>query len=218
MSATIEAAIRAALETHLCATVVATTGTRSDIAATASGYVRQTGSFVADGFQVGDTISPEGFVDARPARVLAVSATVLVVDREVSSEASGPAVAIHAVLPAARRFEGQPFTRPTDKPWLRAALRPASSAVVAFGAGGLLRHHGGFAVELFEPVDAGRGLARLERLASAVAGQFRPGSRIAGNGVVIRLGGCRRAAIAEAPEALRLALTIDWACEKRSAP
>ncbi len=218
MSASIEAAIRAALETHLCATVVATTGARTDIAASVSGYVRQTGSFLADDFRVGDTVRPTGFADPRPAIVLAVSELALVVDRAVTAESAGPTVIIQAVPPAHRRFEGQPFVRPADKPWLRAALRPANSAVVAFGAGGLLRHHGGFAVEFLEPVDAGRGLARLERLASAVQRQFRPGSRIAADGVSIRLGPCRRAAVAEAAEALRLPLTIDWACEERNTP
>lgn len=207
MSLNSEAALRAALETHLAETVVATTGPRSDLGATAAGYGRAAGSFVADGFRVGDTVRPVGFADGRQGIVLALSDAVLVVDRAVVAEAAGPQRALEVVFPERRRFEGQPFVRPRDKPWLRASLRPAQAVPVAFGAGGVLRQEGSFVVELFEPADAGRGLARLERLAAALRQRFAYGLRL-GNGV--RLGESRRGAVAEAADFLSLAMSIQW--------
>lgn len=209
----IDASIRAALETYLCALSLAATGPRTDIAATVTGFQRTEGSFLDDGFQVGDTVQPGGFADTRPGIVLAVADSVLVVDRKVSAEPAGPEVSLTAMLPERRKFEGQPFQKPKDKPWLRAALRPAGAPLVAWGSGGLVRHHGSFLVELFEPVDAGRGLARVERLADALRRHFKPGLALAHGGVRVRLTQARRAAVQENLEALGLPVSIDWACE-----
>lgn len=209
----IDAAIRAALETHLCALTLATTGPRTDIAATHSGYRRDAGSFLDDSFQVGDTVQPVGFADTPAGIVLAVSDSVLVTDGTVRVEAAGPLVELTAVLPARRKFEGQPFLKPKDKPWLRAALRPSGAPLVAWGTGGLMRHTGGFQVELFEPVDNGRGLARIERLAAALRSHFRPGQAVSHGTTRVRLTNTQRAAVQESLEALSLLVTIDWACE-----
>jgi hypothetical protein len=209
----IDASIRAALETHLCALTLATTGPRADIAATHSGYSRASGSFLDDGFQVGDTVQPQGFAANTAALVLAVSNTVLVVDDAIKAEAAGPTVSLTTVLPARRKFEGQPFLKPKDQPWLRAALKPAGAPLVAWGTGGLLRHSGSFLVELFEPVDNGRGRARIERLAAALRSHFRAGQAVSHNATRVRLTNAQRAAIQESLEALSLLVTIDWACE-----
>ncbi len=213
MSLTTEASIRAALEAHLAATVLLDTGSRDDIAATSTGYSRAAGSFVTDGFRVGDTVQPDGFADTTPSIVLAVSDGVLVVDRTVTPEAAGAAVSIAVVLPERRRFEGQPFVRPKDKPWLRALLRPASAPLVAFGTGGILRHQGSLIVELVEPVDSGRGLARLERLAAGLRERFTPGLRLQRDGLEVRVGEARRGAVLETIDILTLPLAIDWSCE-----
>lgn len=208
-----EAALRAALETHLAGTELLGTGWRADLTATATGYVRAEGSFADDGFRPGDTVRPDGFADPRPAIVLAVSDLALVVDRDGTPEPAPVAAALAVILPERRRFEGQPFVRPRNKPWLRASLRPAAAPVVAFGAGGLVRQEGTFVVELFEPVDAGRGLARLERLAAALRARFAPGRRLARDGHTVRTGEVRRGTVQETPEHLSLAVTVYWACE-----
>lgn len=210
---TTDASIRAALETHLCALSLATTGSRTDIAATSTGYQRSAGSFLADGFQIGDTIQPTGFAESDPAIVLAASDTVLVVDRAVVAEPAGAAVTLTATVPERRKFEGQPFVKPKDRPWLRAALRPAGAPLVAWGTGGLLRHHGSFLVDLFEPVDSGRGLARIERLAGAVRSQFKAGSALTHGAVQVRITNAKRAGVQESLEAVSLLVTVDWACE-----
>lgn len=209
----IDASIRAALETHLCALSLATTGPSSDVSATATGYQRAAGSFLDDGFLVGDTLQPAGFADNRMGAVLAVSASILVVDRHVEAEAAGPAVSLTATIPERRKFEGQPFQKPKDRPWLRAALRPAGAPLVAWGTGGILRHHGSFQVELFEPVDSGRGIARVERMAAALRSHFKAGSGLSHGAVQVRLTNAKRAAVQESLEAVSLMVTIDWACE-----
>lgn len=209
----IDASIRAALETHLCALRLADTGPRTDIAATATGYQRAAGSFLDDGFQVGDTVQPSGFADTAAAIVIALSDSVMVVDRKVTPESAGAAVSLAATIPERRKFEGQPFQKPKDKPWLRAALRPAGAPLVAWGSGGLLRHHGSFLVELFEPVDSGRGLARIERLSAALCAHFKAGRAVLHGAARVRITGARRAAVQESLEALSLPVTIDWACE-----
>lgn len=210
---TTDASIRAALETHLCALGIATTGPRTDIAATATGYRRSAGSFLDDGFRVSDTIQPAGFAETQAAIVLAVSDDVLVVDRAVATEPAGAPVCLTATIPERRKFEGQPFVKPKDRPWLRAALRPAGAPLVAWGTGGLLRHHGSFLVELFEPVDSGRGLARIERLAGSVCSHFKAGGGLTQGAVRVRITNAKRAGVQESLEALSLLVTIDWACE-----
>ena len=209
----IDASIRAALETHLCALSVATTGLRTDITATSTGYHRSVGAFVDDGFMVGDTVQPNGFSDPRLAIILAVSDGVLVVDRGVTAEPAGAPVSLTATLPERRKFEGQPFVKPKDKPWLRAALRPAGAPLVAWGTGGLLRHHGSFVIELFEPVDSGRGLVRIERLAGALRSQFKAGTGLDQGAVRVRITNAKRAGIQESLEALSLVVSVEWACE-----
>lgn len=204
--------IRIALESHLAGTTLATTGARSDLAATAAGYQRGAGSFVADGFRTGDTIEAAGFADPGFAIVLAVSDLALVVDRDLETEAAGEEATIRATLPEARKFEGQPFQRPDGRPWLRTTVRHVGAPLVAYGGGGLLRHHGSFLVELFQPVEVGRGMARVERLADGLRARYRAGTRLESAAATVRIEGVRRGPIQEARDFLSLPVSIEWFC------
>lgn len=211
-----DASLRAALESHLVALRLADAGTRSDVSAEATGYRRADGSFVADGFFAGDTILAAGFSEAGndgAAILRAVSDTELTVERALTPEAAGSPVSIVATLPAARKFDGQPFVRPADAPWLRVALRPVAGTVAAFGAGGVLRHRGTLLVDLFEPVANGFGLARLERLAAGLRGHFQAGGAIPRDGLAVRILGMRRGAVQEARDFVSLPLSIEWFCD-----
>ncbi len=209
----IEADIRAALETHLLALVLATTGTRDDIAAAADGYERAGGSFLADGFAVGDTVAAAGFAEAANnghTIVVAVSDSLLAVDRPLSPEAAGADVAVTAGLPEARRFEGQPFVRPQRQPWVSVALQPRPAAPVSLDS---LRRQGRFAVQAFQPAAGGAGLARLERLAGALVAHFRPGTLLARGAARVRLRAAWRGAVEEAGGTLRLPVAAEYLCD-----
>lgn len=210
------ASLRAALESHLVALRLAATGSRGDIAVAGNAYLRDSGSFLDDGFRAGDTVLAAGFAiagDNGHAIVTAVAADRLAVDRPLADAPAGATVSVTATLPAARKFEGQPFPRPIGGPWLRVSLKPAGDAVAAFGAGGVTRHSGALLVELCEPVAAGLGLARVERLAAGLRGHFRPGTAIERDGVVVRIRGLRRAAMREARDLLTLPLSVEWFCD-----
>ncbi|MBY0430331.1 MAG: hypothetical protein K2Q10_03965, partial [Rhodospirillales bacterium] len=69
----VDSTIRAALESHLCALVLCSTGPVSDIAALPRGYRRASGSFIADGFVEGDTVCVRGFGGERHAVAAAVA-------------------------------------------------------------------------------------------------------------------------------------------------
>lgn len=213
---TFDASLRAALEGHLVALRLADAGTRSDVAVATAGYRRTEGSFVADGFRAGDTILVAGFSEAGndgAAILRAVTAEELTVDRALTPEAAGPPVGIVATLPAARKFDGQPFVRPAAAPWVRVALKPVGANVAAFGAGGLLRQRGTLLVDLCEPVADGFGLARLERLAAGLRGHFRAGAAIARDGLVVRILGLRRGAVQETRDFLSLPVSVEWFCD-----
>lgn len=209
----IEADIRAALETHLLALVLATTGARGDIAATAQGYERAVGSFLADGFAVGDTVLANGFAEEANnghAIVTAVTDAVLAVDRPLTGEAAGASVTITAGLPEARRFEGQPFVRPQRKPWLRVSLRPQPARPVSLDS---LRRRGALLVELFQPAEGGAGLTRVERLAGGLVAHCRPGTVLARGAARVRLAAAWRGAVDEAGGTLRLPVTAEYICD-----
>jgi len=118
-----------------------------------------------------------------------------------------------ADLPEARKFEGQPFAAPGNQPWLKVGLAPGAATVVAFGAGGIVRRQGAFAIELNEPVDGGRGLAHIERLADALAAHFRPGAALSRDGLVVRIARTQRGAVAETANRLSLTVSAEYFCD-----
>lgn len=119
-------------------------------------------------------------------------------------------------LPTARSFDGQPFVVPTTR-WLRASLRPAATDLVSFGAGsGYAETRGIFLVDVHEPPDGGRGIAKLERLAGALGVHFRPGRVLSRNAARVRLAGVRWT-YRDEPEWVVASMSIEWSVYARNA-
>jgi hypothetical protein len=186
-----EAEIRHGLESHLAATTLATTGALTDVSVAGSIYTRASGSFIDDGFAAGDQLFVTGFTSATNngwSVVTAVAAGTLTVDRVLATEAAGDTVTIKSVLPRSRKFPGQVFDIPPDKPWIRATLRPSGMPIAAIGDGPRIRHMGLFIIDVFHPYDTGTGLAHAERIAGAIRQQFKVPTTISRqSGLVIRI-------------------------------
>lgn len=213
--ADVEQAIRRALESRLASTIVATTGSAS-ISATATGYARAAGSFVSDGFKVGDTVKGSGFSNSANngyGIITAVSALSMTVDVDRTAEAAGTRT-LDVVMPEKRKYEGQKVEHVPSRPMVRAAVVPVSAPLVAFGDTlGLVRHQGIFAIDFYEPVDDGFGLARVERLAQAARVRFRIGTGMTQDGFLVRVENVRTNPIVERPEYLQKPVTVEYFCD-----
>lgn len=202
--------IRVGLESRLAALAIVTTGTTT-LAATGSTYTRSSGSFLTDGFVIGDAVSATGFTGTAngKATVTAVTATVLTVDRALATVASGGSRSITAGVPDVS-YPGQAFAVPPDKAWVRARVRSVGNRTVATGDGPLQRHEGIFLVDVFEPYSSGMGINRLERLASAIRAQFRVTTSIVRSNVTVRISGLNPGSLLENTDNLQVPISIDW--------
>jgi hypothetical protein len=128
-------AMRRALRTRLLTLSVCTTGSTT-LGVTATGYTRASGSFVDDGFLLGQEVVASGFAEADnngTAVVTAVTASTLTVDAynvtdgvpvdralEVESEASARTLSVG--LPVLRAWENIAFDPPVGVPWVKESL------------------------------------------------------------------------------------------------
>jgi hypothetical protein len=208
--------IRTALQSRLDGAAFFASGPLTNVSCVPGGYVRAAGSFASDGWKAGDTVLASGFALAANnglSRVTAVSASQLSVVRTLTAAAAGPSVTLTATIPAARKWDGQPFTEPAPtEPWIRATLQHAGSPLVAYGAGGLVRSVGVFAIDLFVPQDAGRGLAVVERLAGQLRTLFKPGTRVDPSGLDVRVTQFRRSQVFDDPSRLQLPIGVEYLC------
>ncbi len=101
-----ERLLAAAQRTRAEQMVVATTGSAT-LAATSTGYSRSTGSFVDDGFLVGQELAPTGFTQTTPGVITAVSALALTISGGRTVQASGAARTLSVGLPAIRVYDNR---------------------------------------------------------------------------------------------------------------
>lgn len=191
--------LRAAFRQRLLGVTLADTGTTT-LGASGSTFTRAAGSFVADGFAPGDEVMASGFAGGADGRatVVSVSASSLVVDRALATNAAAAGRRLLAGLPQGRAWEGTEFLPQTGQPWLRESFRPLSSEVRSLGVGGTIAHTMTGNLSLFYP--SRRGTLAVERMAGAVVDLFAPGTALTygGNsGVVLR---CERQPLVQEPD------------------
>lgn len=97
-------AIHLALRNRALALVVATTGV-TNLEATATGYRRATGSFIAEGFLVGMEVTPAGFPQTAAGIVTGVTATDLQIKNGRAVAADAPGRSLIVGLPAVRLWD-----------------------------------------------------------------------------------------------------------------
>lgn len=84
-----------ACRAHALTLAVCTTGA-TDLAATATGYTRATGSFLTDGFRAGMEVTPAGFPQTARGVITEISALAMTIKggRTLATEASGRTLAV----------------------------------------------------------------------------------------------------------------------------
>lgn len=193
-----------ALRSRLLALEVCTTGS-TDLAATATGYTRSAGSFIADGFKLGMEITASGFgtaanngtgvITALTATVMTVSAYTVANDddgvptpteRTLEAEAEAAGRTIATALPVMRTWENTPTRPAAGKPYVSEQYIPGPTRQVTVGQDGQLEVTPQYQVQVSVPENTGSGAAR--EYADALMGLFAPGTSMTlTNGDVLRV-------------------------------
>lgn len=121
-----------ALRAHALTLSVCTTGSAT-LGASASGFTRSAGSFLADGFYPGMEVEASGFASNDGTHVIEeVSATLLsVTGLDVESESAGRTISVG--LPSQRSWENDDFDPPTGSPWVDEQFIPGPTRQVSSG-------------------------------------------------------------------------------------
>lgn len=176
-AATIHPDLRAAFRERLLTVLKASTGTVTTIGAAGQTYTRSSGSFLADGFGIGDEVMVNGFTEASNngrALIDELSATTMKVNRPLVSEAAGDAVQIKAGLWQGRAWEGFTFQPVVGQPYIAETMQPISSIKRTIGRKGTIEHRITGGLTLFYP--NGRGTLAIERMAGVLLDHFEPGT------------------------------------------
>jgi hypothetical protein len=114
------------------------------LAATATGWTRAAGSFLADGFDLGMEATPAGFGTNTRRVIRSVSALEIKVDgadaTPVPVEAAGAGRSLSALLPSRRAWENIEFKPTVWAPSVEEQYLPGPSSQETLGPGGDLEH------------------------------------------------------------------------------
>jgi len=178
------------------------------LAATATGYTRGAGSFVADGFAPGMEVTAAGFTTAAnngTSVVTAVTAAAIAVDAYTVTPVATPAgytvaartLAVEAVglgrgltvgVPALRAWENISFDPLAGKPWVEEDYVPGPAASVTVGPLGDVETLPQYVVKFYGRTDCGT--SGLSRLAGAALNLFPPHTAMTlASGDVLRVRG-----------------------------
>lgn len=118
-----------AIRTRAATLVVATTGSAT-LSATSTGYARSTGSFVTDGFLVGQEVAPTGFTQTTPGIITAVAALALSIEGGRAVQSAGAARSLVAGLPTLRAWENEQLTVPNGRWYVTDEWVPGAPPVI----------------------------------------------------------------------------------------
>jgi hypothetical protein len=177
--------LRAAIRQHLLTVQKAATAVLTVVAVSGSTYTRQTGSFIADKFGVGDEVMAAGFTKSGNngrSLITGLTATAMTVDRVLATEAAGASVQLIAGLPQGRAFQGWVYTPIVGQPYISERMLPISDRVVAVGSGAEQEHivTGNFVLRY----PANTGTLAAGKIAGAIRTHFKPGTSLVYGGTV----------------------------------
>lgn len=148
-------ALRLALRARARALVVCTTGVTT-LAATAVGYTRAAGSFLADGFYPGMELAPVGFVDTTRAVVRDVAAQLLTIDGGRTAEAADTGRSLAVGLPELVRWSGRRLATSAGRPYVEEELVPGTAQQITLtGSAGQTEHTGLYLLRWYGLAGAG---------------------------------------------------------------
>lgn len=200
------------LRARLMTLSICTTGSIS-LEATDSGYERTSGSFVTDGFVVGQEVTPAGFSDLERGTILSVSALELLIDGGRNPE--GPTTAsLTAGLPELQGWDNVALEPVSGRPYIEEQLVPATRTLRSFpSTGGTLEDTGLYVIRWYGKADTG--LRAIADAADAVLELFKPGTTLpVDTDVTVRvrsdLGPYRGQIHADRPGWSVVTITIPW--------
>lgn len=180
-------AYQLALRARALTLSVVSTGSIS-LSATATGYARVAGSFLADGFAAGMEVTPSGFASNPVATITDVTTlTMTVADARAVEGAAGGRV-LSVGLPLTRAWENK--TLPNDqpvpgKPYVVEQYIPGPSKQVTLGALGDIETTPMYALHIHVP--AANGIGAASRYADSLIRLFAPRTAIAVGTDVLRV-------------------------------
>jgi len=179
--------IASAFQTRAESVVVATTGSM-DLAATATGYTRATGSFLTDGFADGMEITPSGFTTNAAVIAQRVEALTITVVGGLTVEATAPARTLQALMPTGRAYDNLNFTPTANRPWVNQSLVTGPSVLRSGPASGGTREDTGLFIVHWYAL-ANTGAAALRKSVQAVAALFTSGTALAAGSHTVHVRG-----------------------------
>lgn len=190
--------IQLAMRTRLLTLSVATTGSVS-LSATATGYARTAGSFLADGLAPGMEITATGFGTAANNGLSMISAvtalTATVVKTPVTAtEAAGAGRTLACALPASRAWENITFVPVTGTPYVKEQYLPGGAPVLqTVGPSGRIEALPLYVLNVYLPTTVGgqpTGIGASSAYTTAVINLFPPKwASTLSNGDVVRVRG-----------------------------
>lgn len=199
--------IRAAIRTRIQSVVKAQSGALS-LTSAGSVITRASGSFITNGFGVGDEVMVAGFTPVTPngrAMISAVTALTMTLDRTLGT-ASAAAGTITAGTPQGRHWEGFSYAPSVGQPFFVENMLTPDSSVRALGSDGLIEHRIEGVFTLVYP--AGQGTKPIESMAGAFLKHFKPGTGLTyGTTTGIVFGVRRASGLVQQPDWLRLVIT-----------
>lgn len=170
--------IQRACRARLLTLSVATTGT-AQLSATATGYARSSGSFLADGFAVGMELVASGFSTSGnngTKYVTGVTASALAVQGGATVETVGTRT-LAVGLPSSRVWENfGAFTPTAGVPYITERYLAGPTSLVTFATTGELEATPQYQVVVFAP--SGKGSDALAGYADALLHHFKVGTAL----------------------------------------
>lgn len=184
-----------AMRTRLRSVSIATTGTMA-LAATSSGYSRSDGgSFITDGFRIGQEFLPAGFATNARHVITDVTASAITTPDTITVEASAAGRSLTVDLPETRVWENVKPMRagvvfadgPTaGRPYVSDEWVPGTHEQVTFPANNARAEETGqYIVTVFGISDTGT--AGIRSYTEAIAALFTPGTTITVGSDVVRI-------------------------------
>lgn len=142
------------------------------LSAVAAGYERTTGSFITDGFAVGQEVTPVGFTDTSTGVITSVTALALGIAGGRTAEATSTDKALYVGLPTVRAWENLDLT-PTGGAWyIDEDYLPGPVQQITLGALGTVETLPQYVLKLYGL--AGVGIRPLYKAADALLDAFPP--------------------------------------------
>lgn len=170
-------AVQLACRARLLSIVVCTTGSVT-LSATATGYARTTGSFIADGFEPGMELTPTGFAANPVDVVLSVTALTLTTKTARATEVAAAGRTLSVGLPSQCAWENVgPFGPPTvGVPFIDEQYVRGPAALNTIGPNGRIIGEPTYLPRINVP--SGLGMEAATRYADAMLAAFPPGDKI----------------------------------------